>query len=47
MLGRIGIGAGEQKDIVGDMRAGGEHLLPGDDPVVPIAHGAGAGGVHV
>ena len=41
VAGRIGIGAREEPDVVGDQRVRGPDLLAGDDVVVAVAHGAG------
>ncbi len=41
VLGRVGVGAGEQQRPAGVVRERGPHLLPGDHPVVAVADGAG------
>ena len=52
VLGDVGVGAGDQHAEVGDLAAGGPHLLAVDDPLVAVEHrlglqagevGAGAG----
>ena len=40
MLGRVGIGAHQQKAPIGEMRARGPHLLPVDDEMVAAIDGA-------
>ena len=42
MLGRVGVGAGGQPDVVGLVGAAGEDLVPVDGPFVPVQHGPGA-----
>ena len=39
MLGCVGIGAGQQEDVVGVVRLGGPHLLAVDDPLVAVELG--------
>ena len=39
MLGRVGVGAGQQEDVVGVARLGGPHLLAVDDPLVAVELG--------
>ena len=41
MLRGVGIGAGEQEDVVGVLRLGGPDLLPVDDPLVAVELGPG------
>ncbi len=38
VLGRVGIGAGEQEAVVGVVATGGPHLLAVDDPLVAVEH---------
>ena len=47
MLGGIGVGAAQQKDVAGEFRAAGEHLLAVDHPIIAISHRAGAGAEHI
>src|SRR6185312_14995061 len=47
VLGHIGIGAGDQKAVVGIMRARGPDLLAVDDPVVALLLRAGTKPRHV
>ena len=46
MFHNVRVGA-QATDIVGDMCAGGEHLLAVNDPIIAIAHGAGLRGIHI
>ena len=39
VLGHIGVGPGDEHAHVGDLAAGGPHLLSGDDPLVAVADG--------
>ena len=39
VLGRVGIGAGQQEDVVGELGLGGPHLLAVDDPLVAVELG--------
>ena len=41
VLRRVGVGAGEQEDVVGVLGLRGPHLLPVDDPLVAVEHGGG------
>ena len=36
VLGHVGVGAGDEHAEVGDLAAGGPHLLAGDDPLVAV-----------
>ena len=47
VLGDVGVGAGQQQDVGGEISAAGEHLLAVDDPVVAVAHRPGLGGENV
>ncbi len=47
VLGSIGIGTDGQPDVVGLVGAAGEHLVPIDDPLVPVEDGPGAQGGQV
>ncbi len=44
---RIGIGVGDEEDVLTVVRAGGEHLGAVDDPGVAVAHRAGLAGRDV
>ena len=39
VLGDVGVGAGDEHAQVGDLAAGGPHLLAGDDPLVAVLDG--------
>ena len=39
VLGRVGVGAGQQEDVVGVLGLGGPHLLAVDDPLVAVELG--------
>ena len=39
-FGDVGVGAGQQEHVVGDVGVGREHLLAVDDPLVAVADGA-------
>ncbi len=39
MLGDVRIGAGQQNSELGQVRAGGPHLLSGDDVLIPVGDG--------
>ncbi len=41
VLRRVGVGAGQQEDVVGVVRLGRPHLLPVDDPLVAVELGPG------
>ena len=41
VLGRLGVGAGDEHAPVGEVGQRVPHLLPGDDPLVAVAHGPG------
>ena len=41
VLGRVGVGAGQQEDVVGVLGLGGPHLLAVDDPLVAVELGPG------
>ena len=43
VLGQGRVGPGDQEDVRGVLGAGGEDLLPVDDPFVAVAHGPGLG----
>ena len=47
VLRRVGIGVGDQEDVLAVVRAGREHLGAVDDPAVAIAHRAGLAGRDV
>ena len=40
MLGDVDVGAGKEHRLVGDLRAGGPHLLTVDDEAVTVPHGS-------
>ena len=46
-LADLGIGAGEEEDVLREVCATREHLLAVDDPVVAVADGAGLRGSDV
>ena len=37
----VGVGAGQEEDVVGELGLGGPDLLAGDDPLVAVGHGPG------
>ena len=41
VLGRLGVGAGDEHPPLGEVGEGGPHLLAVDDPLVAVAHGLG------
>ena len=41
VLRRVGVGAGEQEAVVGELGLGGPHLLAVDHPLVAVEHGRG------
>ena len=41
MLVDVGVGAGEEEDVVGELGLGGPDLLARDDPLVAVGHGPG------
>ena len=46
-FGAVGVGVGDQEDVLAVVRVGGEHLGAVDDPAVTVAHRAGLAGGDV
>ena len=47
MLGRLGVGAGQEQNIGSKVRPAGPHFLAVDHPVITVPHGTGFGGKYV